>query len=166
MISYLNILYRNYSKEYPNEFNSEYYNTSNDYNIYGLKLAENNKYFDITIEGNVERGDILYLVYGEYESGDSFHRETGCVEFVDVFRDKQNAYICQKELENHYKKHENESYLDAFYCQLKRENGTLYQYSIPWNGYFERLNFIEVVELLVEWEMNIKFKSLNKKNHA
>lgn len=150
MISYLKVLYRNYSKEYPNEYNSEYYNTSNNYDIYGLELTENNKYFDLTIEGNVERGDILYFVYGEYETGNSFHRETGCIEFIDVFREKQNAYDCQKELENHNKKHKSGIYDEDYFCQLKRENGTLYQYSIPWNGYFERLNFIEVKELLVE----------------
>ncbi|MCA9497314.1 MAG: hypothetical protein KC589_10315 [Nanoarchaeota archaeon] len=155
MISYLRVLYHNYSKEYPNKYNNYYTDINNDYYINGLKLAENNKYFDLTIEGNIEYGDILYLVYGKYETGDSFHRETGRIEFVDVFRDRQNAYGCKRELENHYNKHKIGIYEEDHYCQLKRENGTLYQYSIPWHGYFERLNFIEVnfievVELLVE----------------
>ena len=48
----------------------------------------------------------FYLVYVNYSTGDSFHRETGCIEFVDVFESEKDADALVDILDKDYSKFE------------------------------------------------------------
>lgn len=68
----------------------------------------------------VKVGDTAWLVWAQYSTGDSFGRDGGQYELCGVFGSEAAA------------KAEEE--------RLQKVN----DYSVPWNGYFENLDFIKV----------------------
>lgn len=88
-------------------------------------------YYDTecTEELDVKLGDTVYAVYALYSTGCTFSRTDGCVSVQGLFKTYEEAVELVKILE-------------------KAEDDD-YQY--PWVGYFERLDEIDIVPLIVRY---------------
>lgn len=119
--------------------------TSQSHSISGIEIVgtgycEFETCFDIPKNSK----DTYYLVYVNYDTGDSFGRDEGRISFVDLFKTEEKAEQCAKALRTHYDNHASMKWDDQFSISLTNENNTTYKYFASWIGYFEHLNFIEV----------------------
>ena len=80
----------------------------------------------------------LYLIYGVYDSGDSFGISSGNVEFLGLVHDKDRA--------NEYAKVINDIPSDEHFITVRVGKKKVDIY-VPWNGYFNDLSFMEVVKI-------------------
>lgn len=92
------------------------------------------RYSDIAVPFDVIPGETCYLVWADYNTGDSFGNDDNLVEFIDLFKSMELAEECAAIARR----------ADGYYYTFKRENGQNCTQSIPWNGYFESLNAINV----------------------
>lgn len=96
--------------------------------------------FDVTFP--VTPGKVYYLVSVIYDTGDSFHRETGCVEHVDLFEEMEKAEILAKRIADH-------SRVSSGDLILFTNSGAEYRGFMPWQGYFSRFKEALVTPVLV-----------------
>jgi len=81
---------------------------------------------DEEIFGEFEAGDIAYLLYVRYQTGDTFGYSTGNWHIIGAFKDLKEASKVEYKINND----EYEGYK-------------------PWTGYFERLESVEIDLILV-----------------
>lgn len=110
--------------------------TAADISIQGVEFAE--RYFDVALPKEYTPGP-LYLLWANYDTGDSFGQYCNKFEAVDIFQDRARAEAAQRSLTD--SPEGNASYV--------RDDGTTIQYSCPWHGYFESLNYLEVEEVAI-----------------
>ena len=127
---------REYYTREPEEDEWDNGETAADISIQGVEFAE--RYFDVALPQEYVPGP-LYLLYANYDTGDSFGRQRNRFEAVDIFQDRARAEAAQRALTN--SEEGNASYV--------RDNGTTIQYSCPWHGYFESLNYLELEEVRI-----------------
>ena len=88
----------------------------------------------IDYEGEVNLGDEMYLLYAVYSTGDSFgHDADGMIDFISVHKDPAVAQYNHDQLNG-----------ASGTVKLKSDDGTEWNYYVPWNGYFESLSYINV----------------------
>jgi hypothetical protein len=104
--------------------------TAADIYINGLHVVSNHNYRDITVSFDVEPGKMYWLVWADYGTGDSFGRDDNKVEFVDLFINEEMAQAAAKSVE-----------LNGKWIRQDGAKGMMY---VPWEGYFEHLNSINV----------------------
>lgn len=109
------------------------------YTFHGLCLVDKNSYSDLTVPFDIKPDTTYYLVYADYDTGDSFGRDGNQLEFIDLFESFQMA---------------NEAIVDikdntlGFETSYTRNNGIKIEHiHAPWVGYFEYLNGIEAIPL-------------------
>lgn len=130
------------------QFGDWFEHYSND--VKGIELlSDEKKYHDLVVDYDLKEGDIVYLVYGTYSTGDSFGSCNGCIEFVDVFKTEQKAWDCRNALVKEQKDKDGNTVWSVEY--LTESDKTL-KFHVPWFGYFEHLDDVYVVELIVEKE--------------
>jgi len=93
--------------------------------VTGATIVEKDGYDTLGVEEEISQGDTIYLVWAEYTTGDSFGRDGGNYELLEVFTDKQTA------------------------CDRVTHWENITGYSVPWNGYFECLDGVNVTTLEV-----------------
>jgi hypothetical protein len=100
---------------------------------------------DLVVGAEVGPGDIVYIVWAEYTTGDSFGTDYGQYELIAAFVDEEKANKCAKDCEN-FVENQHATYLDAERYSLKIEldNGQTYSIHVPWTGYFENLERVNV----------------------
>lgn len=103
-----------------------------------LGVCESNDYFDISVPFNLHHDQTYFLVIISYSTGDSFHREEGIIEYVDLYETKEKAKQCLNTLE---------AQSNNKHIPLIRENGMTYRFTPPWLGYFESLESMRIVEV-------------------
>jgi hypothetical protein len=106
--------------------------TAADITINDIRIVTTDQYHDIAVPFEIDPDKSYFLLWADYDAGDSFGNDANQVEFIDLFETEEKAVEAQKWLE----KPESVGYI--------RENGagvTLYK---PWTGYFENLNSINV----------------------
>lgn len=111
--------------------------TAADISINGVEFAEH--YFDVVLPTEYCGNKPLFLLWANYDTGDSFGRQCNKFEAVDIFQDRSRAEAAQRALTD--SPEGNASYV--------RDDGTTIQYSCPWDGYFECLNYLEVEEVAI-----------------
>lgn len=84
--------------------------------------------FDCLHHEDAAVGQTVYLVLAVYTTGDSFHSCGGQYELCSVWKDATNAY-------------------DDL-CRLEKSTDS----SLPWVGYFEHLDSLQVITLILEKE--------------
>lgn len=127
---------REYYTREPDDDEWDNGETAADISIQGVEFAEH--YFDVALPQEYVPGP-LYLLYANYDTGDSFGRQRNRFEAVDIFQDRARAEAAQRALTD--SEEGNASYV--------RDDGTTIQYSCPWHGYFECLNYLEVEEVRI-----------------
>lgn len=126
-----------YSTREPNEGDEwDSGDTAADISINGVEFAEH--YFDVALPQEYIPGP-LFLLWANFDTGDSFGRQCNKFEAVDIFQDRARAEAALRSLRDSLEG--NASYV--------RDNGTTIQYSCPWHGYFEHLNYLEVEEVAI-----------------
>lgn len=101
--------------------------------VHGIKLVKNAQYRDITVPFDVDINKSYILLWADYNTGDSFGSDRNLTEFIDLFETVEAAEAARKALET--------ATGDA---QYTREDGSVVQMGVPWHGYFESLNSINL----------------------
>lgn len=102
---------------------------------------------------DLKAGDIVHVVYAVYSTGDSFGLDSKmCLEILSVHKDIAVA------LENCDAAYKTDDHIvrgeaEKMRLVIKQDDGTSYElkgYAIPWNGYFESLDYVEI------WTTNVQ----------
>lgn len=104
--------------------------------INGIIPVQEGYYDVIALDDNAEQ---YYLLYVVYETGDSFHRDSGVVEFVDLHSDYDIAIANANKIRQHYEQDD-----DKFSVTLTDDAGATFTQHCPWTGFFERVQDIIV----------------------
>jgi hypothetical protein len=107
--------------------------------IHGIEVSD--KYYHILVGYEIDPKAEYYLLYAVYSTGDSFHRENGLHEYIDLFRTEEEAKLAEAAFE---KAPRNQDYIE-----YTSSCGITVPYRVPWNGYFESLNYIDVKKVEV-----------------
>lgn len=104
------------------------------FSVTGIEAVPAPQYRDLTVPFQVNPDQDYYLVYARYMTGDSFGSDERH-EFVDLFTTIAAAQQCVRDL----------GHVVDYSTRYTRDDGTIIDTHIPWHGYFERLESIEVV---------------------
>jgi hypothetical protein len=98
--------------------------------------ARNYGMFDENFEVEAGPGDIVHVVYVRYSTGDTFGNDDGRVTFMDIFpaADEVKAHKLRAAIET----------CTGYGLTFEGKD-----YYIPFNGYFESLEGVEVTSLVV-----------------
>jgi hypothetical protein len=125
--------------------------TDTDHNIVGI--YESKDYGDVEVGFKLDKNKRYYLLYVNYDTGDSFGRDGGQISFINLFENEEKANENRRRIEEHYKKFKDsrdynvygEKLQESHYSvRLVAENGEEYMYSPEWMGYFEDMNSVDV----------------------
>jgi hypothetical protein len=123
-------------------------NTHSNWTVSGLRLT-NREYGDVTADFEVMAGDVLYMVYAIYSTGDSFGRdENGRIDYITVHKSGEIARANEKALNAKTTlKGKNGDY--EWNVNLQTDSGIVFPYHVPWLGYFESLTgvYVEAFEV-------------------
>lgn len=112
----------------------------------GVHIEDNVLCEKVPVDFEVVKGDIVYVVWCEYSSGDSFGSGTrNRTEVIHIFKDKDLAWDAYRILEGP----DGEGY-DNWTVKFKSDSGKEMSYHRPWLGYFDSLDSIYVEEAIIE----------------
>ena len=112
-------------------------------------LSEVKKHGDFIFTPNKIQ-DEYFLVYATYSTGDTFHNEGGLFQPIAIYSELSPALKTKDYLEKWTEKNK-DSYSYSAVIQLEDGEGGFkdFKFSVPWMGYFESLEGIEVKKLLL-----------------
>lgn len=115
--------------------------TAADIDIYGIELVLDGEksYRDISVPFEIDRNKSYLLLWADYNTGDSFGRDDNQVEFIDLFESIEKADAARKKLSDS----------TDYSTKYTREDGTEITVHIPWQGYFESLNSLNIAVVRV-----------------
>lgn len=93
--------------------------------VHGARRVDKDRYGTLSVAGDIAAGTPVFLVWAQYSTGDSFGSDGGQYELLEVLTDKTAAEARA-----------------AFYRSVT-------DYSVPWNGYFENLDFVRVDDFIL-----------------
>lgn len=121
--------------------------TSTDHNILGFKAApeSNEKYYDILIPYAPLFEERYYLLYVVYSTGDSFgHDEGSSIEYIGFYKSSQLDIARENKCKiNDFARNTTNSYS----VKLKSPEGKVFDQAVPWKGYFESMDSMEIIEI-------------------
>lgn len=94
---------------------------------------------DVVCGADVHKGDTVFIVWAEYTTGDSFGTDHGYVELVAAFVDETKANTWAEYLQT----------AGDSNCLIELEDGSFHDFYMPWHGYFESLERINVTEIVL-----------------
>jgi len=109
--------------------------TCTSHDIHGFKIG---KYGDLSVRFEPEYDKTYFLLYATYSTGCSFSQHEGEIEYVDLYEDENVAWENYRRLDKHG---------EGYSAKLLHESGKEYTFSIPWIGYFESLQDLEVMAI-------------------
>lgn len=127
--------------------------TSTDWYIRSIQGS--NKDVELPARFELQEGKTYYLVYGIYSTGDSFSRQDrGCIEYVDIYKSAKSAQKAVAQLQTHYdlakgwkwgdSKEKKPAKFNEFSVDIVGGDGKNFTFSVPWTGYFECLDSLDV----------------------
>ncbi len=115
-----------------------------DHNITGFRIAKKSEYWDVVASFMPKKNVPYYLVYAIYDTGDSFGRDRGKIEFFDLFDNLEVAETNMNILEGVVKEEFDYS------VTIFNNNFKPYKTTVPWLGYFECLIGVYVETVYLE----------------
>lgn len=102
--------------------------------VKGIKQVDEKGYHDLAVPFDISHDKAYFLLWADYDTGDSFGRDGNRTEWVDLFQSIESAEKARKEL------------LDGsgYTRGYTRDDGTVIDFYVPWEGYFESLNDLRV----------------------
>jgi hypothetical protein len=138
--------------------------TSTDWTIHGIKSSRAS--YDLIVPFDVKFGKRYHLLYAIYSTGDSFgHNERACFEAIGVYEDTAEslamAFENKRRIEGHYYVYGRsaqflpdppsvEDYPEQFSITLLNSKGEEFKMHVPWCGYFESLEELEIKEVVCQ----------------
>ncbi len=128
--------------------------THTDVYVNSINIA--NRWHNLVSSFDVNPGDKIYLVYVTYTTGSTFGSASGNVVYVDVFKDSDEAYALEKEINQAYdnfknpkpkKKGKQQEY--DYWLDYINDGKLKKVYTGPWTGYFETLDNTHVESFVV-----------------
>jgi len=118
--------------------------TSTSHNVVGFEaaLADEGKYFDLTVPYEPEFDKDYHVLYVVYSSGDSFGHDEGYgIEFIGLYTESEleTANENQKRIEDHYRNQR-----DSYSVELLTPTGKTFQQHAPWIDYFGGLDYTDI----------------------
>ena len=112
-----------------------------DITIQGIAIS--GRYSDIAVPFDVVPNQPYYLLWADYSTGDSFGSDDNQHEWIDLYQTPEAAWAAQRILQAASNK-------GLYAIKYTRDCGTVIELCMPWVGYFENLNNInvETVQLL------------------
>ena len=111
-------------------------NTSTQHLIYGFEVTESS--FDLAVRFEPEFEVDYYLLFAVYSTGDTFGHDVGSgIEFLGLYEKVETAELNRKRVEG-------KSSIDDYTVTLLTDFGIDYDFYIPWFGYFEGLDYIDI----------------------
>lgn len=125
--------------------------------IKGIRAVGENDWHDFAVGFEIDDNNCYYLLYGVYDTGDSFHVEEGRTEYVQLYESREDAEADLKRIEDHA--HLNYR-IDNIRWESKADQKKLKAMSkihspwsvelswgwfhVPWNGYFEQFQDADI----------------------
>lgn len=124
--------------------------SENNYIDYTYATISKNDYGE-PIDWEAKIGDVVFLVHVVYSSGDSFGHSTGNSEVIEVLRTVEEAEALAELIRENYEKYPDYSFekdvsKNTNYIPYKGRHIS----TSTWKGYFESLQSVEVVALIVK----------------
>lgn len=122
--------------------------TDTNHIIHGIDVVKKGVWHDVVTDFKVEVAKPYYLLYVTYTTGDSFGSDGGNIEFIGLYTNREIADENAARIEKHQVKSDNGYYAD-FQLMLVAESDPVKEYVFyaPWNGYFERLENVEIEKI-------------------
>lgn len=131
---------RNPDDEWDND------DTAADWTIRGIRVVDRGGDFEVPFE--IEKGKTYFLVMADYDTGDSFGRYCNYLEFIDLFQTAEAAEAALKALGKPLTGKPGQSDWEYKYSrEYVRDNGETVKVYIPWEGYFESLNDLYIIDV-------------------
>jgi len=127
--------------------------THTEHSIKGIEIAD--KYPTMTVPFKIIHNKPYYLLYVLYQTGDSFGYDTGNIEFAGLYKNYDLASKNRDLIEEHNRKNKDDYGLgweSKFQITLYHTNTKTYQIHVPWTGYFERLESVEIQAVFLKRE--------------
>lgn len=128
------------------EYDGDDYDTHHD--IVGFKIASKTDCSDGSVSFTPKKGVDYFLLHVIYDTGDSFSQDNGKIEFMGLYESKEFVETVKQKLIEH-----NELIKDAFDTiplELTTEDGREYQFTAPWQGYFEHFQYAEITAVQLQ----------------
>lgn len=124
--------------------------------INGIRIKTDKDYRDISLSFQPESGKTYYLLHATYSTGDSFGSDDGCKLYFELYRDEELAKRAHEQLEEHHrayaaldKSKKTLKQFSPYSCEITVDGGSKQTVHIPYHGYFEGLDSIEITPVEV-----------------
>ena len=131
-------------------------NTTHD--ISGFQVVNDGEISDLEVAFELNNGT-YFLLYVLYSSGDLFGHSWGNIEYVGLYKSYEDAQVNALRIKEHYHLYKggNGNWEDAFTVKLISPSGNEFNMHVPWTGYFERIESIEIRGISKSQSMSWKF---------
>ena len=137
--------YGGYSREPETENKWDAGEQFTEHSIQGFKIANKSEYRDLVASFMPKKNKPYYLVYAIYDTGNSFGRDCGKIEFFDLFDNIQVAEANVKILNGIRDKSKHGIQITIYDNEFKP-----YKTQVPWLSYFECLQGVYVETVYLE----------------
>lgn len=119
-------------------------------------ISRNDQYPDITSTLDIQAGDDVYVVWCEWNSGDSFgNGQCAGYEAVGVFKDQKAAIEFAQWIDRQDRDSDSVSLYEEKKKVFKACDGQVFEFGyMPWTGYFERLVKVHAQSVKMNVDMN------------
>ena len=121
-----------------------------DHHIRGFRIAKKTDYRDLVASFVPKKNVPYYLLYAVYDTGVSFGRDEGKIEFFDLYDNLEAAEASSKILEGFTGKHKDNCSASDYSVTIFENDFKPYKTTVPWLGYFETLVGVYVETVYLE----------------
>ena len=118
---------------------------SSQYSNYFEDVTKTDTYPDITSSLDIKEGELCFVVWAEWSSGDSFGTaHDGNAEALAIFTDVKSAKEFQEKVLNS----------EEYSVKFTTPDGQVHNVCCPWTGYFEELTEIHIEQTVLKYSLN------------
>jgi hypothetical protein len=119
--------------------------TYTSWRVEGVELSDSDKYQAMQVDFPVKIGDKVWALYAVYSTGDSFGHDDGRNLELISFHKKES--VARSNYETLIKRKPGDV---KFSAKIKTDSGKQIDFYVPWDGYFESLDYLELESFKVE----------------
>ena len=118
---------------------------SSQYSNYFEDVTKTDTYPDITSSLDIKEGELCFVVWAEWSSGDSFGTAyDGNTEALAIFTDVQSVKEFKEKVLNN----------GEYSIKFTTSDGQIHDVRCPWTGYFETLTGIHIEQTTIKYNLN------------
>lgn len=124
-------------------------NTITDHNIVGFRAAleSDDKYYDLAVSFEPNFKTTYYVLYAVYSTGDSFGQDDHIgIEFIGFYTENE-LDVANRNMHT-IETHTGLGHDYKFSIMLRTPNdGRNFEQTVPWTGYFEHLDYVNIASI-------------------